>query len=342
MRSEASTAAPTGFSTLPEIKQAIRGIEAFTVEVGEDNDDLWTLLNMQKGQTFQRLSESGPKVVPEIRSFIFNPKKNHNIKLILCMLLANVDHQDSANLLKQILLDKSMHIGLRSAAGQALAELRWPNTGKMLEEIVEDEANPLNIRRSIMGGFAVAGYDNVDWLKNIATGGGFKDKDKLLSMDEGAGIMWNAMRALGLSTNPKATNILIELQEKNPNNGIVTEALRNRKDIRAVPILIKVLKSNREKITTTRTDAAIALGELKAKEAVEPLIEVVKTDKDIFVIWRACEALSEIGDKRALPVLQTLVENIYHDSRFSRYIDEEKQGYGFIISIKKALERLKG
>ncbi|MEX2243387.1 MAG: HEAT repeat domain-containing protein [Fimbriimonadaceae bacterium] len=50
-----------------------------------------------------------------------------------------------------------------------------------------------------------------------------------------------------------------------------------------------------------------ALGELKAKEAVEAIIEVLRRGDESHVMSTAVEALGEIGDPRAIPVL---VENL--------------------------------
>ena len=52
----------------------------------------------------------------------------------------------------------------------------------------------------------------------------------------------------------------------------------------------------------------LALGSLKAPEAVEKLIEIVR-DQDANRIWRmyACDSLGKIGDEKAIPVLRALL-----------------------------------
>jgi HEAT repeat protein len=52
-----------------------------------------------------------------------------------------------------------------------------------------------------------------------------------------------------------------------------------------------------------RQIAIRALGELKAVEAVEPLIQVVRSGGEDYVVSAALTALGEIGDRRAIPVL---------------------------------------
>lgn len=69
--------------------------------------------------------------------------------------------------------------------------------------------------------------------------------------------------------------------------------------------LIKAL--NDEK-ATVRSDAALKLGELKAKEAVKPLLKMLKTDKSSNVRIVAAVALLKIGDETSLPEIKKLAE----------------------------------
>lgn len=58
-----------------------------------------------------------------------------------------------------------------------------------------------------------------------------------------------------------------------------------------------------------------ALGEIKANEAVQPLIKALK-DPDNEIRWEAALALGEIGDEQAIP---SLVEALKDHDRFVRY-----------------------
>ncbi len=58
-----------------------------------------------------------------------------------------------------------------------------------------------------------------------------------------------------------------------------------------------------------------ALGEIKAREAVQPLMNAIH-DPDNEVRWEAALALGEIGDDRAIP---SLVEGLKDPDRFVRY-----------------------
>ena len=72
----------------------------------------------------------------------------------------------------------------------------------------------------------------------------------------------------------------------------------------AVELLIQALKDEDYQV---RGGAAEALREIGDKRAVEPLINVLKADKNSHVRWGAAVALGEIGDKRAVePLINAL------------------------------------
>jgi len=73
-----------------------------------------------------------------------------------------------------------------------------------------------------------------------------------------------------------------------------------------VKSLIKDLKNN---TATVRRDAANALGNLGDKNAVFPLIEVLKNDNSHIVRINAAEALGKIKDKRAVEPLIAALKN---------------------------------
>ena len=125
-----------------------------------------------------------------------------------------------------------------------------------------------------MGALTVFGFEDVNWLKKVALGDFFEEGKEQLTLKEGAGIMWNAMRTLGTSKNPRATDVLIKLQERFPTNDILTEALKRRGEAKAIPVLIKVLNTRQEKKhSLSRETAAQALGEFRATDAIPKQME---------------------------------------------------------------------
>jgi len=101
-------------------------------------------------------------------------------------------------------------------------------------------------------------------------------------MNKDLDIQWKAAEALG-EMGPDGTNhLLIALQSRNKH---------------------------------VRLGVTEALGEIKAREAVEPLMHALH-DPDNEVRWEAALALGEIGDDRAIPAL---VERLKDSDRFVRY-----------------------
>jgi len=85
------------------------------------------------------------------------------------------------------------------------------------------------------------------------------------------------------------------------------EALGDIKDKRAVEPLIEVL---RDEYFVIRKYACWALGEIGGVGAVDPLIEVLRGDSDNGVRKYAAEALGKIKDKRAVePLTEALRED---------------------------------
>jgi HEAT repeat protein len=57
--------------------------------------------------------------------------------------------------------------------------------------------------------------------------------------------------------------------------------------------------------------AAWILGELKAQEAIDPMITLVQTSQDLGTLESAVEALGKIGDEKAVEALSRLISTSY-------------------------------
>jgi HEAT repeat protein len=99
--------------------------------------------------------------------------------------------------------------------------------------------------------------------------------------------------------------------------------------------LNKALKYRKD--AAIRRSAAIALGELKDKKAVEPLILALK-DEDESVRWKAAEALGKIKDARAVePLIAALT--VESSGRFSQRVATAADALGE-IGDSRAIEPL--
>jgi hypothetical protein len=98
---------------------------------------------------------------------------------------------------------------------------------------------------------------------------------------------------------------------------LVRIALRDGIDrARALPLFEKALKDDAPAV---RSAAAVALGDLKAKEALSPLLVAIEDD-DALVRQMAMNALGEIGDTRALSRLRRALEDARPEVRYQAVI----------------------
>jgi HEAT repeat protein len=220
------------------------------------------------------------------------------------------------------------------------------DTESLIKQVVDDKSVPIKVRARIMMAVGQRGLDDIDWLKQLARGISPslpQNRQAEISQDE-FGMILNAQRALGASKNPRAFDALLELAERSPANANFVEELGEKGDPRAIPVLIRALTA-KPTASTARDHAAIALGKLKAREAVGPFIEIIKNDPDPLLVEKVASAAVAIGDKRVVPALQELVANLKSDPRFSQsahpaFWNQERHGWGPIFSIKKALADL--
>jgi HEAT repeat protein len=108
----------------------------------------------------------------------------------------------------------------------------------------------------------------------------------------------------------------------NSMNKEIAGALGRIGDPRSVPALIRLVTSRDQYV---RIEAINALGALRAKEAVQPLIAIASDDSgEPFVSKKAIQALGEIGDPASVPFLM-------------RMMFKEKRGVTFYVESSFAL-----
>lgn len=104
----------------------------------------------------------------------------------------------------------------------------------------------------------------------------------------------------------------LENEEKNRiNEELNRELKRYREEVGDVERLIELLRSDSVEVRRNAANALREFGE-QAKPAVSTLTELLKTDDDKWVRVNAAEALGDIGDSSAVPVLiKTLMEGLF-------------------------------
>lgn len=112
----------------------------------------------------------------------------------------------------------------------------------------------------------------------------------------------------------------------NAMNKEIATALGAIGDPKAEPTLLKLLKV---KDHYTKIEGINALGALKAKAAVEPLMAVAVDEGEPFISKKAIQALGEIGDPRSVPALVKMMF-------------KERRGISFYMEASYALYQIGG
>ncbi len=128
--------------------------------------------------------------------------------------------------------------------------------------------------------------------------------------DRDESVRYSAADALGKLRDEKAVEPLIKaLQDEYPavRKAALLALIATGKP--AIKPLAAALKHEEEEV---RISAAIALGEIKDKSALDPLIETGLKNESWWVRYCAAEALLAIGDKKAIdPLIETLKDKVW-------------------------------
>lgn len=263
-----------------------------------------------------------------------------------------------------IMRDRAEHERVRAMAALMLVDVSANNekVKSALTEMAKSTETPAEVLKSVM---AAAGYSGID------------DADVLMKLTERepanfneAGINLNAIRALGDSKDPRAIGYLIKIYDNSVPDSfynytaieqfwgyIRNPQTRDRVKPLIIPRFLKLL-DDRSYLGASRREAVGILAELKVKEAVDPIMRwflpanfthaKVGGGGNSMDVYSGARALVNLGDKRAIPVLEHAIENFATDSRWSwTKVPMEKDGQKFPDDhqdyqyLKECLEKLK-
>ncbi len=128
------------------------------------------------------------------------------------------------------------------------------------------------------------------------------------------------LQALVQTKNPEMVQLLLTFLKSEPSKLQIRliNRLAKLQLLEAVPDL-SALASNDQTESEIRCEAVMALGQMRAVDAVDTLIRLTDST-DTAVVARAIEALGDIGDARAIPKLK---EMLY----------DERMGYYFFVYL---------
>lgn len=193
----------------------------------------------------------------------------------------------------------------RAQAASALGNLKDPSAVNSLGKAFEDSET--EVRKSV-----------VYALRKMAHPAAFEPLMKALG-DPMSDIRKHAVWGLGAIGDERAVPALIERLDDYVLRNAAREALIKIGKPAVEPLIQSLFYvSSKGNIVFSRRDEAIeALGEIKDRHAVPPLIQIVESGKDDYI--DAALALGEIGDPRAVIPLCNLLK-VAHESQIPKVV----------------------
>lgn len=119
---------------------------------------------------------------------------------------------------------------------------------------------------------------------------------------------YTALNLLGGLSDPKATEILLDLLKSEKKNDVrkhIISVLSSKKDEKVISALSEILEKDPD--TSARFEAAWSLALIQDKKATPTLLKTMETEQNKRVLDKILWALGEIGDRESVnPLLQIL------------------------------------
>ncbi len=238
-----------------------------------------------------------------------------------------------ADSLVAIMRDKEDHGRVRGMAAIMLLEVARTDSrvSEAMKETAKDPATPGEVLKNVMTVVGYAGGDDVDMLMELT-------RREPADFNE-IGINLNAIRALGKSKDPRAIGCLLKIYDESAPDSfyhatailqfwehILTPEGRELVKPLIVPRFLKLL-DDRSRLGASRQEAAAILVYLGVKEAVEPILRwFLPADGfsakpggggNTMDVSAGARLLVQLGDARAIPVLERMIDNFAVDSRWT-------------------------
>jgi HEAT repeat protein len=203
---------------------------------------------------------------------------------VIEVLLAAQDRKAAGRIAEKMLSDESDDI--RSLAAETIGTLEYTEGATALRSLLGRERSPFVRKAALQSLYRIAGKAALPDLLGA------------LDKDDDAAVQAMAARMIGdLGATEAGDRLIARMKaEYDPDVRIaLTEALRKIKPPKATDLLIEALEDQNVGV---RTEAARALGEMKERKAVGPIIRFLSPDEDTQVTVAMLKALANITGNR--------------------------------------------
>jgi HEAT repeat protein len=222
------------------------------------------------------------KVARAVAELLKDPSRE--VVITACEVLGRLGKAESIPALIKMLSSES--IGLRNSAANALSRMGDKAVIQLSVAMIDSRPYIRALIATILGNLGVHRA-----VKTLVAS--LEDTDK--------GVRRAAIVALGRIGDANCAEILTNMLGEFPEETCWSLARLGKKGL---PYLLSAAKDRRKRV---RSAVCKALGRVKDRGAVEPLIEILQKDESPIVRKVAAWALGEIGDERAiLPLLRSL------------------------------------
>jgi HEAT repeat protein len=267
----------------------------------------------------EALVSSGGKAAPHLLGLLGGERESERDRAMRILVRIGPPAVDS---LLAIVQDRSRPVETRAMAAQALGQIGDPRAVKAVASLLKDER--LGVRRNAALALSQMGEPAVEDLLQAASSSDPATREIILEAlgrvqstraiervvealgDSSGPVRSSAVRALGETSSERAVQPLLAiLRDETSTLRSQAAASLGRLGTVALPSLIGALRDSRPSV---RSMAAEAIGEIGSKEAVGPLVELIRSDTS-GARGEAILALGKIGDPSAVDAILSALKS---------------------------------
>ncbi|OPZ93804.1 MAG: putative lyase [candidate division TA06 bacterium ADurb.Bin417] len=265
-------------------------------EIKHDSMVVQTIEKMKQAKDWDELlpqarilRDIGKPAAPEILKAFQNKNNEEMFRKFFADLLGGIKDQKSIPGVVEILQDEKETPAIRSKAAYCLGKMGYPEACAPLRAQLKND--DYLIKSTVV--FALGLLKDQGAFSAI--GEATKDKNEW--------VRNNAARALGMLANSAGIDYLTPLLNDKIDH-VRLASIQSLGIIGTEKTVAPLLNGLKDAVAVTEKAIVIqALGKTKSQKAADTLINILKNE-DSYLAMNAAEALSLIGDKRAIPLIE--------------------------------------